>query len=146
VPDQQPDDGLTPCTGPNCTARVRWVLTLAGKRLPLDPKPHPDGTVIRVVLDDGSVRARVLDGDELPAQQTAWRAHWATCPDSQVFRARQAATTPRCALQECRQPLDPWLVEQGERYHVLCKPMPAPDEVRAAARRRGPDALPGMGA
>lgn len=122
----------TVCTG--CSAPIRWVLTVGGKRMPLDPDPHPDGNVIRVE-HDGLIRARVLTGDELPAQEPAWRAHWVTCPASADFKRRKGATTPRCV--ECRQPLDPVLARLGDRWHPCCAPVAPPPDVRAIARQQG---------
>jgi len=113
--------GLEPCNGPTCTALIRWVITLANARMPLEPDPHPDGNVIRVRLEDGSIRARVLTGNELPAQQTAWMPHWRNCPDSPEFRKRKARTGPRC--KACEQPMDPDLARL-ERWttHPACDP------------------------
>jgi len=120
----------TTCTGQGCGATIRWVITIAGRRMPINPDPHPDGTIIREVTPEG-IRARVLTGDQLPAQQTAWQPHWVTCPDSPQFRDRKARTTPRC--RACSGPLDPWLVAQGRPWHVLCEP-PTRAEIEAAMR------------
>ena len=58
--------------------------------MPLDPDPHPDGNVVLVTLDDGAIRGRVLTGDELPAQQTAYVRHDRTCARSpQAARLRE---------------------------------------------------------
>ena len=109
---------VTTCSG--CGATIRWVLTIGGARLPLDPDPHPDGNVVPVEVD-GKRRAKVLTGPEMPAQETAWRAHFTTCPKSAHFRRRKAAATPKCRY--CETPLDAWLVEQGENRHVNCGPV-----------------------
>jgi hypothetical protein len=109
------------CTGPHCGREIRWVITLGDKRLPLDPDPSPDGNVVLERQPDGSIRARVLTGHELPAQGNAWVPHHRTCPDAADFRRRQAATAPRCRAG-CGYPMDPWLAAHGWRYHVLCAP------------------------
>lgn len=133
---------LPTCSG--CGAPVRWVLTVGGRRMPLDPDPHPDGNVVRVTIDGGLVRAKVLTGAEMPAQDVAWRAHWTTCPASEGFRRRKTATTPRCVA--CRRPLDAGWAAAGHRYHVLCAP-PGPGELRAAvaAHATPPAAAPQEG-
>jgi hypothetical protein len=77
--------------------------------MPLNPDPHPAGTVILTTVD-GHTRARVLTGNELPAQETAWRPHWATCPKAPEYKAarqRRHSQGPLCAV--CRQPMDPAL-------------------------------------
>ena len=111
-------EGQSTCTG--CGKPIRWVLTVGGKRMPLDPDPTPEGTVVRAVLEDGAVRAKVLTGAELPALVTAWRPHWVTCPNSAEFHRRRAVTTPRC--RACGQPLDRVWADAGHAYHVLCAP------------------------
>ena len=111
------------CTG--CSAPIRWVLTEAGKRMPIDPEPHPDGTVVPMVVD-GKRRARVLGGSQLPAQQRAYRAHWVTCPASADFKRRKAATTAKC--RACGTRMDPWLPANGWRFHIGC----APPDLRTA--------------
>lgn len=116
-----PPPGTSPCNGPTCTAHVRWVYTLAGARMPLEPDPHPDGNVIRVRLEDGSIRAKVLTGVELPAQQTAWMPHWRNCPDSPLYRERKTRIGPKC--KACEAPMDPDLARR-ERWttHPSCDP------------------------
>lgn len=111
----------TTCTGPNCGRAIAWAVTVEGRRMPLDPTPDADGNVILQRQPDGSIRARVLAGDELPAQQTAWVPHHRTCPDAADFRRRQAALAPKCRAG-CRYPMDPWLVAHGWHYHVKCAP------------------------
>ena len=111
--------GTVQCVGSNCRKPVRWVLTLGDKRMPIDPDPHPDGNVIRIRLEDGSIRARVLGGTELPAQGEAWMPHWRTCPDSPEFRTRKTRTGPKC--KACDGPMDPELA-RAERWtmHPAC--------------------------
>ena len=118
-------DGRATCTGDGCAAPIVWALTEGGRRIPLNPDPHPDGTVI-LTDHDGRTRARILTGPELPAQQTAWQAHWATCPASSTFRRRKGATTPKC--RACRLPLHQLAVDAGWTTHPLCGP---PEEFRA---------------
>ncbi|HEX7277897.1 MAG TPA: hypothetical protein VF244_11025 [Acidimicrobiales bacterium] len=68
----------------SCNAPVRWIKTVAGKAMPLDPAPNPDGNV---VIEDGV--ARVV-GPE--AEGERWMTHWATCPSAAKHRKPKAAT------------------------------------------------------
>lgn len=119
-----------------------WCVTLAGRRLALDPRPHPDGTVVVTNLPDGTVRGSVLTGEQLPAQVPAHRVHERACP------ARpQPATGPRCGA--CREPMDEWLVEQGYTRHIGCLNPPPPARTEhtapeAPAPAAEQDALPGL--
>jgi hypothetical protein len=98
-------------------------MTVGGKRMPLDPDPSPEGTVVPVTDPTLGDRARVLTGTELPAQEPAWVAHWATCPDSAQYRRRQTALAPRCKV--CEGPMDAQLARL-ERWttHPSCDPRP----------------------
>jgi len=80
---------------PRCGAPVRWRLSVEGTRLRLDVKPDPKGTVI-VVEVGGKIRARVLDGKEMPAQQEAFKLHGCTST---------GPPPPKCAV--CRGPMMP---------------------------------------
>lgn len=124
------------CNGSGCTADVRWVLTEGGRRMPIDPDPHPDGTVVRRVDGQGRIRAHVLTGVELPAQEPAWRPHWTTCPASAEFRRRQWAAAPKCIA--CKLPLDRELTARtGWPWHPCCAPpTDLADAVREARAER----------
>jgi len=71
----------------SCPARVRWVLTETGARMPLNWDPDPAGNVVRVTTDDGP-RARVLGPAELAKLPAGRRfmPHWATCPGAANHR------------------------------------------------------------
>lgn len=58
-----------------CPAPVRWVRTEAGRAMPLDPVPVPEGNVQLV----GGV-AHVLHKDEVPQPGARYVSHFATCP------------------------------------------------------------------
>ena len=81
----------------SCGAALTWVQTEAGKAMPLDAVPHPDGNVemtgrwerskmgatvpvVRVVVPQAS-----LFGDEAP---TRYLPHFATCPQADEHRQR----------------------------------------------------------
>ena len=126
------DEGLSTCTAPACARPIRWAWTLEGRRLPLDPEPHPDGTVVHVDTPVGP-RAKVLTGDELPAQQTAWRAHFTTCPASPQFKAREWRTAPKCAV--CAEPMNATLARrEGWTTHPSCDPRDGAQAARDAIR------------
>ena len=125
---------VVPC--PACSAPTFIVMSEGGNRLRLEPGRRPNGTVLPVTLPDGTERARVLGGGDLPAEGGAFVDHRKTC-------GKQAAGRPvRCAA--CRGPMDPWLVERGEAYHVNCRPMTA-SEMRAATEPSSPAVVAGEG-
>jgi hypothetical protein len=111
----------------DCGGTVRWAPTIGGRRLPLDIEPDPAGTVILDGHEEGKVR--VLTGDELPAQQTAWRLH--LCP----ARARCMA---------CKGPMDRWLPEHGYSRHIGCLLPLSLRESIEAERRRLASGAPGV--
>lgn len=114
------------CTG--CGAAIRWVITDGGRRMPLDPDPVPDGNVVPAVID-GQRRARVLTGEQMPADGPAWQAHFRTCPAAPQFRRRPAG--PRCAV--CHNPMNPDLADLEQwTTHPCCDPAAGASTVRAA--------------
>jgi len=84
---------------PLCQAPVWWRMSVTGRRLRLDAAPDPSGNVI-VIESDGRIRAQVLTGPEMPAQQEAWRQHACTTPER---------PGPPCAV--CRRPMNRRLAE-----------------------------------
>lgn len=78
----------------SCGAAILWVLTTAGKRMPLDATPTPDGTVS---IDPGG-RATVRTKDDLADVDRAaalggprprlYRAHFSTCPQAAQHRRK----------------------------------------------------------
>jgi hypothetical protein len=81
----------------SCGAAVVWVVTEpAGRRMPLDAEPAPDGTV--VITDRMGGLAWVLtraELDELAAAEEntppegltpRYRSHFATCPEARQWR------------------------------------------------------------
>ena len=101
-----------------CGEVVLWVITHGGHRRACDPTPHPAGTVTIETLPNGTIRGRMLPGDELPAQCTAYVLHDRTCP----VTAR--APVIRCVA--CSNAMDPWLAANGYRAHINCLPIRRP--------------------
>lgn len=64
----------------SCGATIHWVLTVAGKQMPIDVKPHPGGNVHRRA--DG----RAIVSREPPAHLTLYVSHFTTCPHASVHR------------------------------------------------------------
>jgi hypothetical protein len=108
-----------------CHADIRWVITLGNRRWPLDVTPHEDGTVILVDVD-GAVRARILNGPELPAQVEAYRQH--ECP-------KPKRPGPRCAV--CVLPMDRELaLLEHWTTHPCCDPRYQREKARQDQARK----------
>lgn len=71
----------------SCGGPIYWGRTEAGRSMPVDAEPVPDGNVL---LSDrhGTVVARVLRrGEEPPVGAKLRRAHHSTCPHADDWRA-----------------------------------------------------------
>lgn len=120
------------CRGPNCGAPMRRMLTEGGRRMPVDPEPVDDATVVVRRDPEDRVRAHVIGGGDLrDADETTWRAHWATCPDAPSFRKSKGRRKgPLC--MGCQHPMDSTLAAAGDLYHPTCTPMDIREVVKAA--------------
>ncbi len=132
---------LTPdATCPRCGEPVRWVMTVGGRRIPLNPDPHEAGTYAPRDTRDGR-RYESLTGGQLPAQETAYRRHDLTCSKSREAARVRSITTPRC--RGCGHALDEVLAAGGDLYHPTCAPSDVREHVvraaREAAAARTPD-------
>jgi hypothetical protein len=117
----------------DCGQPVRWVITERGRRIEIDPDPADDGNVVPIVVD-GHTRARILTGDDLPAEGPAYRRHASTCPESVEARKRKARNSPRCRV--CLLPMDPELARLEQwREHPACDTTEGANSVRAALHR-----------
>lgn len=67
----------------SCGAPIRWLTTLRGKQIPIDPEPVPNGNVVI----EGNGRARVI-GNGAPADGPLYQSHFASCPSSAQHRRR----------------------------------------------------------
>lgn len=101
----------------SCDQPVRWVLTLTGKRMPLDPLPHPMGNVVFDIAGAKQL-VRVIANQDLPCPGVAYRTHFATCPDARSYRGSRAIPPPRCAA--CGLAMDRALFAAGDRVHPCC--------------------------
>jgi hypothetical protein len=77
----------------SCGARIRWAVTTAGKRIPVDEQPVDSGNVLLHEAPGGQdptatvVGKRVqpgLFGDDGPR----YVSHFATCPNADRHRRR----------------------------------------------------------
>lgn len=86
----------------SCKAEIFWCVTSAGKRMPVDAKPSPTGTlVLRTQAGDDGVEVNdepliamsVKAAQELaeagiptPAGEPRFTSHFATCPQGRQWR------------------------------------------------------------
>lgn len=73
-----------------CTKPIRWAVTEAGRRMPLDPDLVPAGNVEdtgKVDVSTGEIIVKVLKKNE-PGRPGAdrYRSHFASCPKARDFR------------------------------------------------------------
>lgn len=124
---------LEHCAGPNCGALMRRMLTEGGRRMPVDAEPVEDATIVVRRDLEGRVRAHVIGGGDLrDAEETTWRAHWASCPDAPSFRRPKGKRKgPVCGA--CQNPMDPALAAAGDVYHPTCAPRDIREVVAEAA-------------
>lgn len=70
----------------SCGARIRWVITSKGHRMPLDPNPHPQGNVVPQGQSITVLEPLAVVLPEPPTDRPAWRSHFATCPNAAKHR------------------------------------------------------------
>ena len=72
----------------SCSAPIRWAVTGAGARIPLDPDPVADGNlVIEVDTDPPEVRF-VSKARPAPDGAARFVTHFATCPNAASHRKK----------------------------------------------------------
>lgn len=107
----------------SCGQAVRWVVTVNGRRMPIDPLPHPRGNVELRPLGS-QLTAFVHDNRELPLSiDRVYRAHAATCPNRRPPTQKPApvsALVRKCRV--CKNPMDADLYAAGDRTHPCCDP------------------------
>lgn len=78
----------------SCSARVEWVTTDAGKKMPLDLEPSAAGNV--VVRGDGvAATLGPIELAMLPAGTVRRVSHFATCPNADQHRRRPGPSRGR---------------------------------------------------
>lgn len=65
-----------------CDAVIEWHKTPAGKNIPVDPDPHPQGNLY---VDD---RARMAVGP-IGSHEKMYRSHFVTCEFAGDFRRKR---------------------------------------------------------
>ena len=85
----------------SCNAAIEWLVTTAGKSIPVDVEPTADGNL--VVNGAGEVQALgPLELLALPPGTVRRTSHFATCPDAEQWRGRKdrrcKAVTPSFAI------------------------------------------------
>jgi hypothetical protein len=71
--------GVTTC--PSCNESIRWAITAAGRRQPVNAEPDEKGNLAVYTDGTGTLRSRVLTADRPTLEHLEWRAmpHVATC-------------------------------------------------------------------
>ena len=86
---------MTTCR--SCSAPILWAVTIAGRIMPLDAEPNPDGNVVptgkrgrtragsAIEVRVEAARQQTLDVDDPIVR---YMPHHATCPDADKWRRR----------------------------------------------------------
>lgn len=73
-----------------CKAKVMWVETEAGKRMPLNSGPDREGNVVMVGHTGKSPIVKVYGNPaEIPAGTRRYKSHFATCTNPGKFRRQK---------------------------------------------------------
>lgn len=70
----------------SCGARITWLETAGGKKIPVDEDPVPDGNIVIV-----GTMAHFLgkhDVSELALEGPRYVSHFVTCPQAGEWRGR----------------------------------------------------------
>jgi hypothetical protein len=68
-----------------CDTLIEWCVTEAGKKMPVDLEPNPEGNLWKKdAMEEGSLVA-VVDLFT-PEDKPRFMPHWATCPSAEEFR------------------------------------------------------------
>jgi hypothetical protein len=86
-------DAVSACR--SCRAEIWWAETLAGKRIPVDAEPAPDGNVVLLREGHGEappvvrVTSQAQADTLIPDVGTRYVSHYATCPQAAEWRKRR---------------------------------------------------------
>ena len=71
-----------------CSAPIVWATTSAGKSMPVDAEPSPDGNVLLFATVDRKWIAIVMGKGEAAksAARERFTSHFANCPSAESFR------------------------------------------------------------
>lgn len=75
----------------SCEARILWIETERGKKMPLDAEPVEMGNVVLIKLTDGREVARYLNPANVEIYDDGrprFTSHFATCPQAAGWRSR----------------------------------------------------------
>lgn len=75
----------------SCKAPVRWAMTDAGKRMPLDAEPNPKGEWRLAAAPAGELprAVHVPESRRDALERELMIPHWATCPYADRHRRKQ---------------------------------------------------------
>ena len=75
----------------SCGADITWAMTEAGKAIPIDTKPTPDGNITLHTPDGGGrpiavveIRGQTVLG--MDPDEPRYTTHFTSCPDSAQWR------------------------------------------------------------
>lgn len=73
----------------SCRALMLWVITAAGKNMPVDVSPVAGGKFVLALKKDGKLHAAVFDSRQHEPGRNRYTSHFQTCPNaSQHSRGR----------------------------------------------------------
>lgn len=74
----------------SCGAPIAWVITVKGRRMPLDPDPVEDGNVWIMRVEGAQLVAGVsLNAEGVPPLvRERYVSHFVTCPNADQHRKR----------------------------------------------------------
>ncbi|QJT01769.1 hypothetical protein G9272_16825 [Streptomyces asoensis] len=83
----------------DCQARIRWAITVRGRRQAVNADPDPAGNLGALVDGTGTLKVRVLSGERSRLEGGEWQAmpHVATCARPRpraASRARRPVVRP----------------------------------------------------
>lgn len=67
----------------SCDAEIRWVVSRAGRAMPIDAHPNGRGNL---VLERHGVRWEAHVQKPAPFGEQVFISHFATCPDADAYR------------------------------------------------------------